>query len=218
VRPPLVPWPRAAAGAAVGAVAAFLVLGILVWHDDHGLGVDNVFNRWVHRTFDVYTRYDMVQLTDVSAIITASAVIAGFALLARRLDVVILAITAPLLATGLTEYVFKPVFARKVPLVARLTGIEAEAYPSGHETAVSSVLVLLGLLLLRARLAIVVKVAGVLVLGAYYVVTVFGLVGQYYHYLTDTIGALAVAAAVVLGGALALDRVARRARPVRRLS
>lgn len=207
MRPPLVPWPRAAAGVVIGAVVAFLAIGLVVWHDDHGLAVDNVFNRWIHRTFDVYTRHDMVQLTDAWAIALAAALVAGGALLARRWDVALLAVTAPLVATGLTEYVFKPVFARSVPLVARLTGVEAEAYPSGHETAVSSVLVLLGLLLLRSRLASALKVVGVLALTAYYVVTVFGLVGQYYHYLTDTIGALAVALAVVLGGALALDRV-----------
>ncbi len=210
MRSPLVPWPRAAAGVAIGGVLAFVVLGLVVWHDDQGLAVDNVFNRWIHRTFDVYTRHDMVQLTDAWAIALAAALIAVGALLARRWDIAVLSVTAPLVATGLTEYVFKPLFARSVPLVAQLTGIEAEAYPSGHETAVSSVLVLLGLVLLRSRLAIGLKVVGVLALTAYYVVTVFGLVGQYYHYLTDTIGALAVALAVVLGGALALDRVGRR--------
>ena len=207
MRPPLVPWPRAAAGVAVGAVVAFVALGAVVWHDDHGLGVDNVFNRWIHRSFDVYTRHDMVQLTDAWAIALAAALIAIGALLARRWDLAVLAVTSPLVATGLTEYVFKPLFARSVPLVAQLTGVEAEAYPSGHETAVSSVLVLLGLVLLRSGLAAALKAVGVLALTAYYVVTVFGLVGQYYHYLTDTIGALAVALAVVLGGALALDRV-----------
>jgi membrane-associated phospholipid phosphatase len=210
MRAPLVPWPRAAAGIAIGAAVTFLAIGLVVWHDDQGLAVDNVFNRWIHRTFDVYTRHDMVQLTDPWAIALAAALIAGSALLARRWDIAVLSVTAPVVATGLTEYVFKPLFARSVPLVAQLTGIEAEAYPSGHETAVSSVLVLLGLVLLRSRLAIGVKVVGVLALTAYYVVTVFGLVGQYYHYLTDTIGALAVALAVVLGGALALDRVGRR--------
>src|SRR4051794_4336839 len=133
MRSPLVPWPRAAATVAIGALAVFLVIGVIVWHDDSGLALDNVFNRWIHRTFDVYTRHDMVQLTDGWAIATAAAVIAGFALLARRLDVAVLAVAAPLVATGLTEYVFKPLFARSVPLVARLTGIDAEAYPSGHE-------------------------------------------------------------------------------------
>lgn len=210
MRAPLVPWPRAAVTVAISAVVVFVVIGILVWHDDEGLAIDNVFNRWIHRTFDVYTRHDMVQLTNLAAIVTAVAVITGFAVLARRFDVAVLAVGAPVLATGLTEYAFKPLFDRSVPLVARMTGIEAEAYPSGHETAVSSVLVLLALLLLRARLSVVQKVVGLLALCGYYVVTVFGLVGQYFHYLTDTIGALAVAIAVVLGGAMTLDRFGRR--------
>jgi membrane-associated phospholipid phosphatase len=212
MRAPLVPWPRAAVGVVVGATVVFLSIGVIVWHDDRGLAIDNVFNRWIHRSFDVYTRHDMVQLTDAWVIITAAGLIAGIALLARRWDVAVLAVLAPVVATGLTEYVFKPLFARSVPLVARLTGIEAEAYPSGHETAVSSVLVVLALVLLRSRLATVLKAAGLAALVAYFVVTVFGLVGQYYHYLTDTIGALAVALAVVLGGALGLDRVGRHSR------
>lgn len=208
-RAPLVPWPRAALAVTIGAVAVFLALGILVWHDDHGLALDNSFHDWVLRTFDVYTRYDMVQLTDRWAIVLAAAIIAGLALLARRVDLAALCVAAPLAATGLTEYVLKPIFDRSVPLVARLTGVEAKAYPSGHETAVSSVLVLLALILLRARLPVVLKAGGLVALTSYYVVTVFGLVGQYYHYLTDTLGALAVAIAVVLGGALAIDRVRR---------
>lgn len=211
MRAPLIPWPRAAIGVIIGAVATFVGFGLRVWHSDHGLEMDDLFNRWVHRTFDVYTRYDMVQLTDPKAMIIAAVLIAGFALLARRFDVAVLAVAAPLLATGLTEYAFKPLFDRSVPLVARLTGIEAEAYPSGHETAVSSVLVVLGLLLLRSGLSVGLKVLGVLALCAYFVTTVLGLVGQYYHYLTDTIGALALAVTIVLGGALLLDRVHRRA-------
>lgn len=206
-RTPLVPWPRSALVITAGAGAVFLVIGILAWHENRGFAIDDAFRRWVLRTFDVYTRYDMVQLTDRWAVVLAVAVIAALAALARRWDLAALAVGGPLVATCLTEYVFKPIFDRSVPLVAQLTGVEAKAYPSGHETAVSSVLVLLALILFRARLPRLVKVAGAMALAAYYVVTVFGLVGQYYHYLSDTVGALAVATAVVLGGALGIDRL-----------
>jgi hypothetical protein len=196
------------------ALAVFLVLGVLVHGTDHGLAADDVFSRWIQRNFDVYTRYDMVQLTDAWVIIAASAVIAGLALLARRIDLAALAFAAPVIATGLTEYVFKPLFARTVPAVEAMTGQESEAYPSGHETAVSCVLVVLALVLLSSALPLTARVAGMLALCAYYVVTVFGLVGQYYHYLTDTIGALAVAVVMVLGGALGIDRTSSgRRRP-----
>lgn len=210
VRPRLVPWPRAAGAVVLVATALFVALGFVVHGQDHGLAVDDAFRRWTLQTFDVYTRFDMVQLTDPGAIVIATVLIAGFAALARRWDLAGLAIAAPLVGTGLTEYVFKPLFGRTVRAVQALTGQVAPAYPSGHETAVSTVLALLGLLILRSPLPITARVAGLLGLGAYYVVTVFGLVGQSYHYVTDTIGALALAIALVLGGALALDWLARR--------
>ena len=43
-----------------------------------------------------------------------------------------------------------------------------------------------------------------------FALTVIGLVGQYYHYLTDTFGALLLAVAVVVGLAVVLDRSAAR--------
>jgi membrane-associated phospholipid phosphatase len=208
-RPPLVPWPRAALTAVVVATVLCLGFGLVVRGDDHGLAVDNSFHDWILRSFDVYTRFDMVQLTDRLLIVLATGLVAGFAVLGRRVDIAVLSVAAPLVATGLTEYVLKPAFDRTVPQVAHMTGVETKAYPSGHEAAVSSVLVVLALLLLRSRLPVSWKVCGVLGLVAYYVDTVFGLVGQYYHYLTDTIGALAVAIAVVLGLGLIIDRMRR---------
>lgn len=207
---PLVPWPRAAAAVAIGCAVGFVGIGLVVAGDDHGLALDNAFNRWVLAHFDVYARYDMVQLTDPPVIVAAVAVITVGALLVRRLDLAALAVLAPLVATGLTEWVFKPLFDRTVPSVTQRTGTESEAYPSGHETAVSTVLVVLALILLRARVPLAVKVAGLIVLAGYYAITVVALVGQYFHYLTDTIGALGVAIALVLAVALALDRLAAR--------
>lgn len=207
-RPPLIPWPGRALAAVAVAVAVMLVLGILAWHKDHGFAVDAAFRRWVLRTFDLYTTHDMLRLTAPWVIVLGAGVVAGLALLARRIDLAVLSVAAPLAATGLTEYVLKPIFDRTVPpTVVQMHGIEVNAYPSGHETAVSSVLVLLVLILLRARLPLLIKAIGLLMLATYFVVTVIALVGQAYHYLSDTIGALGVATAVVLGGALAIDRI-----------
>jgi undecaprenyl-diphosphatase len=143
------------------------------------------------------------------------AMVAFVAVLRRRWDVLALTVITPLLTTGLTEKVFKPLFDRTNLTVVQATGSsEARAYPSGHESAVSALLVIIGLVVLQAPLRVATKIAWLLVLAAYYTLSVFGLVGAYYHFATDTVGSLGLALAVVPGTALVLDRLRRRRPPV----
>ncbi|MEJ2888109.1 phosphatase PAP2 family protein [Actinomycetospora aeridis] len=94
------------------------------------------------------------------------------------------------------------------PIVERTRGGEL-AFPSGHTTSVASLAVACGVLVLgltvlpRAlRLLAVAGLAGLVVaVGA-------GLIADEVHYPTDTLGAIGVALAVVLGVALAVDAFA----------
>jgi membrane-associated phospholipid phosphatase len=109
-----------------------------------------------------------------------------------------LVLLGPPLAMVTTSLVLKPI-------VERTRGGEL-AFPSGHTTSVASLAVACGVLVLgltalpwAARLLAVTGLAGlVLAVGA-------GLIADEIHYPTDTLGAVGVALAVVLGVALAVD-------------
>jgi membrane-associated phospholipid phosphatase len=93
----------------------------------------------------------------------------------------------------------------------------AGAYPSGHETGLVSLLVVLLLVLLQAALSRAAKAVGVTLLALWAGVGAVGLVRGHYHFATDTIGGIGVALACVLGVALVIDWVSDRAgRPDRR--
>ena len=96
----------------------------------------------------------------------------------------------------------KAIFGGKIPL----------AYPSGHESGIGSFLAVTGLLVLTSGLARRYKIA-VLASPCWSVAliaSVRSLVGRYYHYATDTIGAMFFCVAVcVLVVGLAVDAVIR---------
>lgn len=107
----------------------------------------------------------------------------------RRLAVIMVA--TPLVGIALAQ-VLKPLFGRR-------SG-ESLAYPSGHTTAVVTVVGMLVLVAGAAWWAVLVAA----------VVSVLGAIGQgvTYHYFTDTVGALLLGSAVVCAAAVVaeLDR------------
>ncbi|MDD7966700.1 phosphatase PAP2 family protein [Actinomycetospora lemnae] len=91
------------------------------------------------------------------------------------------------------------------PLVERTRGGEL-AFPSGHTTSVASLAVTCGVLVLGlTAVPRAVRLLAVAGLAGLVVAVCAGLVVRGYHYPTDTLGALGVAVAVVLGVALAVD-------------
>jgi membrane-associated phospholipid phosphatase len=207
---PLIPRVGVAVATVALGLAVLFGLGVAVHGLDHGLAVDDAINRWVHAHFGVYARNDLVTTSDPPMMIGLFAMVAYVAVLRRRWDVLVLTVVSPLLATGLTEKVLKPLFDRSNLTVVQATGAQSYAYPSGHEAAVSTLLVIIGLAVLTAPLRLLTKSAWLVVLAAYYALSVLGLVGAYYHFASDTLGSLGLALAVVPGLALLLDRLHRR--------
>ena len=120
--------------------------------------------------------------------------------LARGLVVVAL---GPLLAMVTTSLVLKPIIDR--------THRGGLAFPSGHTTAVTSV-VLAGALVFLGRPGVTRRLRWVsgLALAVLVAAVAAGLAGLGYHYATDTVGGFALAVAVVSAVALAVDAVGDR--------
>ena len=124
------------------------------------------------------------------------------ALLSGRSDVAVLAIAGPSIALGITELVLKPLVGRHWLNSASLS------FPSGHETGVASAAIVLLVASCQLRLRAWHRALTVAVLTTWVVLAAVGLVRRPVHYATDTIGAVALSAAVVLTIALVIDRAA----------
>lgn len=112
-----------------------------------------------------------------------------------------LVLTGPPTAMITTSLVLKP-------LVERTRGGEL-AFPSGHTTSVASIAVACGVLVLGLpALPRALRLLAVAGLAALVVAVGVSLVVRGLHYPTDTLGALGVAVAVVLGVALVVDAFA----------
>jgi membrane-associated phospholipid phosphatase len=137
--------------------------------------------------------------TQVPAVVLSLAM-AVLCLGARRLNGVVLAITAVFIATRLDEWLLKPLFHR--------TYLGALSYPSGHTTSVVAIIACYVVLFLlppqdpRTRPW---RVLGLVVLLALAASTVLGVIGLRWHYFTDTVGGAAVAVATVCALCLLLD-------------
>lgn len=136
-----------------------------------------------------------------------TAVLCYCCLAMRRYRGALLVAGSEIVASGLTEFVFKPVVGRT------LGG--SLSYPSGHTTAAFALAVPVVLLLvnppatrmpqsMRVVLSVLTLVIATLV--------AFGMVAWHQHYLTDTFGGAAVGIGVALAVALLIDFVANRRR------
>jgi membrane-associated phospholipid phosphatase len=123
----------------------------------------------------------------------------------RRYRAAILVAGSEIVASGLTEFVFKP-------LVGRMLG-DSLSYPSGHTTAAFALAMPVVLLLANppgTRMPRSMRVVlSVITLGMASLVA-FGMVAWHDHYLTDTFGGAALAIGVTLAVALLIDFVASR--------
>ncbi len=205
-------WRRAALVSALLGLAVFLSLAVLTFHAGR-TGFDSWAFRVLPRHISPSHEQFLLSFTEPSVSVLLLILTAVLAASARRVDVVGLVVLGPSLGTLLVAGVVKPVVHRT--LFAGATG----TYPSGHETGVACsatvLLVAFGQLPLRR----VARCALAVVLGGWVVVAAVALTRGYYHYATDTIGALGFSLALVLALAALLDRCAstwpgRRPRPV----
>lgn len=202
--PPLIAprWRALAVAAAVAGAAVVVALGALTYHEP-GTSFDNWVRRIAVQHIGDSLAPALLDLSNPTAIIAALAVVAAGAAIVRRWDVAVLAVVGPLLAVIVTEQVLKP-------LLDRPLWTFSGSYPSGHETGVASTAVVLLVVAGQVRLRAPVRAGIVVVLTAWIVAAAVGLVRNFYHYATDTIGAMGVAAALVLTVALLVDAVSAR--------
>jgi uncharacterized protein (DUF427 family)/membrane-associated phospholipid phosphatase len=199
---------RPAMALAAGFALLAIVLGI-VEHDSVKPGqIDGRVDGWVVGLFASHRDELVLTLRTLgSPLLVTIGVVAAvlLCLLARRLRAALLvAITVPL-ASGITEFVGKPLVGRRFWLFL--------SYPSGHVTGICALAVALIIVVsgpAAAGLPAVIR-RGLPVLAAAAVLAVaLAVVAGKYHYFTDTIGAVGVAGAAGLGTALGLDRLAAR--------
>jgi undecaprenyl-diphosphatase len=187
------------------AIAVVAVIGAAV----HNRQTLTAFDTWASRPlFDHISELDGARLLDLSSpalSVGGLAVVAVLAALVRNWSLVALATVGPAVAIVATEEVLKPI-------VHRTMAGDFGAYPSGHETGLVSLLVVLLLVLTRAPLSLAVKAVAATGLVLWAVVGAIGLVRGHYHFPTDTIGGIGVAVACVLSAALIVDWISDRTR------
>lgn len=193
-------------------VVIVVVVGVVFAHQTTADAFDHLIDEpivsWLspHQTLLGW----MVYPGDQVPAVVVSLALAAACLLQRRLNGVILALTAVLIATRIDDWFLKHLFGR--------TYEGALSYPSGHTSSLVAMVAVYSLLFLlppqqaRTRGP---RVAGLVVLLALAVITVLGVIGRRFHYFTDTIGGAAVAIGTVCALALALDWARARLSPAR---
>jgi len=187
------------------------------WLADRGL---TALDTWIfERLYDWIPTGVGSQLLGLSTPALPITICAGVAVIgacARRWDVATLAVVAPTLTVLLTKIVFKPLLARTlgtddlVPILGSLPSTNSftvtGAFPSGHESAVASAAFVLVIVAFQAPLPRRVRAIALTVIAVWAVLAAVGLVRNFWHYGTDTIGAMLLAVTVVFGLAMLLDR------------
>lgn len=205
--PRLVPATRAAWIVVAVCLAVVAVPAVFVHDDTRGNGVDDAVQRWIGHLPD-WCVSAALHLTDPPLVVTAIAGIALVAAVRRRWDVVALAVLAPALALATAELVLKPIVHRSNAFVTGHLGMtHTLAYPSGHETGLAALVWLVVVVVLSAPVRPAVRAATVGAAVVVLVVGAVGLVGDYYHYASDTLAAIALSLAVTLATARAVDGV-----------
>ena len=192
---------RPAAILAVGCFVVVAVLGIISAHQGHGDAIDRAVDSWaIGLGIPQHILSLVSRIGGVTAVALLTAALAVACLAARRVAGALLAVGGVGLASVLTESVLKPLVHRTI------TGYLS--YPSGHTTGVFALATALAVVLLaprggRPRPAVrVAVVAAAVLIGS---AVGLAMVGQTYHYFTDTIAGAAVGAGVVIGVAFLLD-------------
>ena len=192
-------WRRPALLGAGLALTVFVLLAVVTFH-----ATRTSFDLWVFRVlaqqFSPHRAVFLISFTEPAVsvlLLVLTTVLAGSL---RRFDLAVLAALGPALGTLLASDVGKPLIHRT------MSGAAAGTFPSGHETGVTctAMVLLLAFGQLPVRRAAHVLLA--VVLACWVLVAAVGLTRSYYHYATDTIGAIGFSIALILGLAALLDR------------
>ena len=198
------PW---AVAVLVICVAVTAVLGALFAHQARGSGLDTAIDARIQAGIGGHPALlrGVARLGSAPAVIAVAGALVLACLATRRWRGALFVLTAVPAAEVVGEYVLKPLVDRTM---------EGDlVFPSGHTVGVAALAAAIAVLLtgpLRppwpaaARLLLVFAVF--LATG----VTAVAMIGMGAHYFTDTVGGAAVAVAMVLATALALDWFAAR--------
>jgi undecaprenyl-diphosphatase len=185
-----------------GALAVFAALSAWV-----AGGTSTSFDNWMFQKLYIHLGSGaasvLLNLSRPAVPIGICGLVALLAAVTRRWDVVALAALAPSLTVVLTKYVLKPLLGRKI--------IFGDYYydgvfPSGHESAVAATAGVLVIVVFQLKVAGRVRWAMLTLVAAWTVFAAVGLVRNFWHYATDTVGSAFLAAAVVPAVALGIDR------------
>lgn len=196
--------------AVVGGLVA-VALAVVVWH-----GTTTAFDTWAFRRAYLdfpppqsWGRRFWLLFSEPAVSFLVPGAVALWGVATRRWNVLALAVLGPAAALGLTEVLGKPLVGRAIGpgvLQGSSIGTLHGSYPSGHETGLVAWLVLVLLVLLRQPVGRRVRLVALTVAIVWALAGALGLTVNYYHYATDTLGAVGLATAAVLGVALAIDR------------
>jgi membrane-associated phospholipid phosphatase len=214
---PLLISDRARRPAIIVAICSAVVLavgGAFAAGRSEGNAIDRHIDPWLiqHLQTHVNGMNQIADLGNPTPLVALTIIVVLSCLVVRRVNGAILAVLSVPVASGLTEFVFKPIVHETIGHPAILS------YPSGHSTNVCTLAAVVAVLMinppyrrLHPVLRLVVAVLAVLVA----VVVMVCLVAIQFHYFTDTVGGACVAAGTVLCIALLLDAPAARARMAR---
>jgi membrane-associated phospholipid phosphatase len=201
-------WRRPAQLVAALGGLLLIALGIVTFH-----GTNTGFDSWVLRVafFHIggYGAQVLLNLSTPAISVALLAVVVVSAAIARRVDLVLLAVLAPTLGVLMTEDVLKPLVDRRIGPNALLGGdghSSSLAFPSGHETFVACTALVLFVAIGQLTVGRRARWGTSALLAIWMTGAAVGLVRNFWHYTTDTIGAVGLAFAVVIGGALVIDR------------
>ena len=198
------PW--AGALIAVGVVVT-AGLGVHYANQRHPGRIDGAIDRRLHRHLASHqaTLVHIITVADPRNVAIACVAIGALSFWRGRRRLALLSLIGPLMAVGLTDLVLKPLINR------RFLGMLS--FPSGHTAASVAMATVVVVGMLGASRPAWSAVARWLVLVAFeavaFVIAV-ALVAAGLHYATDTIGGAALAIAVVMASALAIDGAADR--------
>jgi hypothetical protein len=203
-------WRRPAYVVSAVALAVVAALAVVVFR-----GTSTSFDTWV---FDqLYPEIGggwanaLLSFTTPAISISLLALVFVVGLLVHRWDIAALAALGPGVTLFVIEAVLKPLIDRDLgpglalnPFHVTVHGV----YPSGHEATVASTACVL--VIVACQLPVRRRARGVFagVLAVWTVVSALGLVRSFWHYATDTIGAVCLSIPVVLCVAMLLDRYA----------
>lgn len=203
-------------------ILALIVLGALFFHGDHPSALDKVIaNHLQPAGFDGYGGYDefgpggrsglgaqlapLARLGSPGPITFFTALLCYCCIAVRRFRGAILLAVAVIVASGLTEFVLKPV-------IHRTYGGDL-AFPSGHSTAIFSLAACVVILLAdppRTLLPVSLRLVLSCCAAALACSVGLGLVAAGDHYFTDTVGGAAVGVGVAVATAVILDQIVGR--------